>query len=78
MFTVGTKQQEMLAREGFRPAWYNEEVRRAELRHAKIERLACYIWQVHGEQSGCAEINWLIAEHLFETGRFLGAGTCAC
>jgi hypothetical protein len=77
-FTVATRQQETLDREALRPAWDNAEARRAELRHAKIARLAYYIWQVRGEQSGCSEINWLIAEHVFETGRFLGGGTDTC
>jgi Protein of unknown function (DUF2934) len=46
------------------------EVRRTELRHTKIERLAYYVWHIGGEQIGHADIDWLIAEHVFETGRF--------
>jgi hypothetical protein len=69
MFTVATEPHDVLAPEMLWSAGENK-ARRAELRHAKIARLAYYIWQVDGEQSGYAESNWLIAEHVFETGRF--------
>ena len=68
MFTRATTQ--MLPRSELRPVLDSAEARRAELREAKIARMAYYIWQVRGEQGGCAEIDWLIAEHVFETGRF--------
>ena len=68
MFTRATTQ--MLPTSDLRPFLDSAEARRVELREAKIARMACYIWQVRGEQGGCAEIDWLIAEHVFETGRF--------
>ena len=49
---------------------HDDDARRAELRHAKIGRLAYYIWQIGGEQTGQDEVDWLIAEHILETAKF--------
>ena len=75
MSTRATTQ--MLPRSELRPVLDSAEARRAELRKAKIARMAYCIWQFRGEQGWCAEVDWLIAEHLFETGRFrIPTGTC--
>ena len=75
MFTRATTQ--MLPRSELRPVLYSAEARRSDLREAKIARMAYHIWQVRGEQGGCAEVDWLIAEHVFETGRFrISTGIC--
>ena len=49
---------------------HEDHARWAELRHAKIGRLAYYIWHIGGEQTGRDQVNWLIAEHVFEAGKF--------
>jgi len=49
---------------------HDDDAWRAELRHAKIGRLAYYIWQIGGEQTGQDEVDWLIAEHILETAKF--------
>ena len=78
MFTGATKQQMRVTRTALGPVLDSSEARRTEMRHARIARLAYYIWQVRGEQSARAEIDWLIAEHVFETGRFLSIRTGNC
>ena len=47
-----------------------DHTRLAELRHAKIARLAYYLWQIGGEQTGSGKVNWLVAEHIFGSAKF--------
>lgn len=77
MFSRATTERAMLPSNELRPVVDSDEARRTELREGKIARMAYYIWQVRGDQGGCAEMDWLIAERVFETGRFaIPMATC--
>lgn len=39
-------------------------------RHAKIEKLAYFLWCCGGRRNGYADDDWCIAEHLFDTASF--------